>query len=71
MRPGSVTTRASTTAATATGMTWLSSPREWCTTGTLSHARLGFRDMVVGGGRGSEGLEVWGGAQGEDGRDQS
>lgn len=47
MRPGSVTTPASTTAATATGTTWPSSPREWCTTGTLSRARLGSGDVVA------------------------
>lgn len=47
MRPGSVTTLASTTAATAIGMTWLLSLHEWCTTGTLSHARWGLGDVVV------------------------
>lgn len=36
-----MTIRASTTAAIATGMTWLSSLQESCTTGTLSHARQG------------------------------
>ena len=43
-RPGSATTLASTTAATATGTIWLSSQRVWCTTGTLSHARCGERE---------------------------
>lgn len=47
MRPGSVTTPASTTAATATGTTWPSSPREWYTTGTSSRARLGSGDAVA------------------------
>lgn len=47
MRPGSVTTPASTTVATATGTTWPSSPREWCTTGTSSRARLGSGDAVA------------------------
>lgn len=38
-RPGSATTLASITAASATGMTWQSSLPAWCTTGTLSLAR--------------------------------
>lgn len=43
-RPGSATTLASTTAATATGTIWLSSQRVWCTTGTSSRARCGERE---------------------------
>lgn len=71
MRPGSVTTPASTTAATATGTTWPSSPREWCTTGTSSRARLGSGSGDVVALRVGRESPTCGGSEGGEGKSQA